>query len=243
MKLRNKEARILALDIETKPAKAYVWRMWDENIAPDQIIEDGGIICVGAKWIGEPDVFFLSEWRDGHLGMLKGIHELMEEADAVITYNGDRFDLPKLNGEFVLNGLPPLAPITSIDLIKAVKKFGFAMNRLAYVGPLLKIGKKIKHEGFNLWKGVMDGNEKAQARMQRYCIQDVRLLETLYSKIRPFIRNHPHLGTKTKATACGACGSSHVHSRGYRRTKSFLIQRLQCQTCGSWSDGTRKKVT
>jgi transposase-like protein len=50
------------------------------------------------------------------------------------------------------------------------------------------------------------------------------------------------LGSKTKAAACGTCGSVHVHSRGYRRTKSFLIQRFQCQTCGSWSDGVRKKV-
>ena len=237
----NKDARILVLDIETKPTTAYVWRMWDENIAPDQIIDNGGTICVGAKWLGERGEFFYSDWDHGHEAMLHAVHALISEADAVITYNGDRFDLPKLMGEFLLVGLMPPPPITSIDVLKVVKKLGFAMNRLAYIGPLLQMGSKIKHEGFMLWRLVMAGDVKAQARMKKYCMQDVLLLEKVYAKVRPFIRNHPHLGT-TKSVACGACGSSHVQSRGYRRTKAFRIQRIQCQSCGSWADGRREKI-
>ena len=87
----------------------------------------------------------------------------------------------------------------------------------------------------------MEGDEPAQKRMARYCKQDVKLLEKLYLKIRPFIRNHPHMG-EVKGHECGACGSRHLQSRGYRRTKTMRIQRLQCQKCGSWSDGKREKV-
>lgn len=234
--------KILFLDIETKPAKAYVWKAWDENVSPDQIIEPGGMICFGAQWYGERRVHFFSEWEHGQEDMVRAAHGLISEADAVVTYNGDRFDLPKLHGEFLLAGLKAPPPVTSIDVLKTVKKMGFIMNRLAFIGPLLKVGKKIANEGFPLWSAVMDGDPKAQRRMQRYCEQDVRLLGYLYARIRPFIRNHPHMGN-TKGHECGACGSSHLQSRGWRRTKSFRIQRLQCQSCGGWQDGRREKLT
>lgn len=234
------DSKILYLDIEWKPATAYVWRMWDENISPDQLIDDGGLLCFCAHWEGAKDYMFFSEWEHGHDGMVKAAFSLLLEADAVITYNGDKYDLPKLRGAMVLAGLTPPPPPTSIDLIKVVKKFGFVMNRLAYIGPLLGVGSKKKHEGFNLWKSVLAGNEGAQGRMRRYCIQDVRLLVHLYKKILPFIDNHPHLGDNKGA--CGACGSNHQQHRGFRRTKFFKVRRLQCQDCGAWSTGTRYKV-
>ena len=234
--------KILVLDIETKPAQAFVWRFWKENIGVDQVIKPGGVICFGAKWFGEPEMFFFSDWQHGHQAMVEAAHALISEADAVVTYNGERFDLPKLTGEFLLCGLPPVPPITSIDALKTIKwKFGFDMNRLAFIAPLLNVGEKMKHEGFELWVKVMDGDPRAQKRMERYCVRDVRITDRLYRKIRPFIMNHPHLGNVGSAE-CGACGSSHVQSRGYRRTKSFRIQRLHCQTCGSWQDGKRQKV-
>lgn len=215
--------------------------MWDENISPDQLIDAGGLLCFCAQWEGDKQEMFYSEWEHGRTGMAEAALELLSEAEAVVTYNGDKYDIPKLTGEIVLAGLSPPPPPTSIDLIKTVKKFGFVMNRLAYIGPLLSIGDKVKHEGFSLWRSVLEGDSSAQKRMTKYCIQDVKLLVKLYEKVRPFIRNHPHMG-KDK-TECGACGSTHVHKRGTRRTKSFLIQRLQCQNCGAWSDGPRSKVT
>lgn len=231
--------KILVLDIETRPAKAYVWRMWDENISPDMLIEPGGMICFGARWLNKRKVHMYSEWEHGHEEMVKKAHEFIEEADAIVTYNGDRFDLPKLNGEFLLYGLNPPAPPTSIDVLKTVKKMGFVMNRLAYIGPLLKVGEKIKNEGFPLWKAVMDGDPKAQKRVEKYCKQDVNLLAELYEVIKPYILNHPNLGG---GNSCGACGSNNVHSRGYRLTKHYRTQRLQCQDCGSWSLGKREKI-
>ncbi len=239
--LMDNNKKILFFDIEWKPAMAYVWRMWDENVGPDQLIDPGGLLCFSAFWDGDPKPIFASEWEDGRDSMVRQLHSLISEADAVVTFNGDKYDLPKAMGEFLLLGLAPPPPSTSIDLIKTVKKMGFVMNRLAFIGPFLKVGKKIKNEGFPLWTAVMDGDVKAQARMKKYCIQDSKLLITLYKKIKPYVRNHPHLGT-TKHE-CGACGSNKTQSRGYRRTKHFLIQRIQCTSCGSWSEGTRKKIS
>lgn len=232
--------KILHLDIEWAPALAYVWKMWDENISPDQLVDEGGLLCFCAHWDGKKEYMFFSEWEDGRQGMAQAALELLNEADAVVTYNGDKYDLPKLRGTIVLAGLNPPAPPTSIDLIKSVKKFGFVMNRLAFIGPKLGVGRKMKHEGFRLWRSVMEGDPKAQARMKKYCIQDVKVLVGLYNRIKPFITNHPHLGDEKGA--CGSCGSNHVQSRGWRRTKFFKVQRIQCMDCGSWQEGTRVKI-
>lgn len=232
--------RILFLDIETKPTTAYVWRFWDENIGADQIIEPGGTIMVGAKWLGERGVTLLTEWEHGKSGMIAEINAMMCEADAIVTYNGDKFDLPILNGEFVLASMKPVAPAASIDVYKTVKGLKLGIHKLGYIGPLLKIGAKVKHEGFNLWKAVMDGCPKARKRMARYCIQDVRLLEALYIRVLPFIKNHPHLGGGPDA--CPACGSKELERRGYRFTRCFKVQKVRCKDCGHWHTGKRVKI-
>lgn len=235
-----KDKKLLFLDIEWAPALVYTFDMWNSNASPEKVVDHGGMLCFCAHWSGSKEYMFFSLWEDGQKGMAEAALRLLSEADAVVTYNGDRYDLPKITGEIVLAGLSPPPPVTSIDVLKAVKKLGYNMNRLAYVAPLLGVGKKIKHEGFQLWRDVLDGKENAQKKMTRYCIQDVRILARLYRRLLPLIRNHPFMGiTKHE---CGACGSDKTQKRGLRRTKYFLIQRIQCTSCGSWQDGTRQKV-
>ena len=88
--------KILILDIETRPARAYVWRAYGEqNIGVEQIIDAGGVICVGAKWLGHKESYMFADWHvGGHYTMLHSVHKMMSQADAVVTFNGDRFDLP-----------------------------------------------------------------------------------------------------------------------------------------------------
>lgn len=234
------DSKILVLDIETKPSLVYTFQMYDTSISPDQIVDHGGILCFCAHWVGSKEFMFWSEWTDGPLEMAIALRNLLDEADAVVGYNSDRFDIPKIRGHIMLEGLEPFGPPTSIDLFKVVKRFGLAMNKLAFVAPLLGIGQKLKHEGFMLWRLVLEGDPKAQKRMKKYCIQDVRITTRLYERILPFIDNHPYLGDNKGQ--CGSCGSNHVQLRGFRRTKYFKVQRLQCQDCGAWSTGTRKKV-
>lgn len=231
--------KILVLDIETRPALAYVWRAYDENVGYEQVVEPGGMICFAAKFVGEKDIHFYSNWTHSHHEMVKAAHDLLSEADAVVTYNGDKFDLPKLMGEFILDGLGPTPPIASIDVVKTVRKMGFFMNRLAFIGPLLRVGQKVKHEGFELWAKVIDGDPKAREKMQKYNTQDVILLERLYNKIKPFVKNHPRL---REGDECPACQGHKTQKRGYRSTRFFRVQRNQCQDCGHWFETTRTKI-
>ena len=234
------KSKILVLDIEWAPATAYVWRMYDENISPDQLIDEGGLLCFCGHFLGTKEYHFYSKWLDGDEGMAKAAYQLLSEADAVVTYNGNKYDLPKLRGHLLLHGYPDVPPPTSIDLLKVVKGLGFVMNKLAYIAPLLKVGLKMKHEGFSLWRSVLEGDEKAQARMKKYNIQDVKITAQLYNRVKPFIKDHPYLGDEKGS--CANCGSNHLHKRGYRRTKMYKTERLQCQKCGSWSSGKRTKV-
>src|SRR5438067_839754 len=111
--------KILMVDIETAPHLAHVWGLWDQNIGLPQIIESGYTLCWAAKWLGEREIHF-SSMRDGKKRMIAKLHKLMSEADAVCTYNGNKFDLPTIHKDFLLQGLAPPPPSKSIDLLRVV---------------------------------------------------------------------------------------------------------------------------
>jgi DNA polymerase elongation subunit (family B) len=241
--MTNDNPRILFLDIETRPIVAEVWSLRDvQHIGLNQVREFGGTICVGALWAGKRKVELYSDWQHGHVPMLQAIHGLMEQADAVCGYNSDRFDIKKLKGEFVKNGLPPLRPLTSIDVFKTVRReFSFDSHKLDHIANLLGVGSKLKHEGHGLWMKVMQGDERARRTMERYCKQDVKLLERVYDKLRPWMTTHPHLGS-TPSGACSACKQLTLTSQGWKRTVSYRVQSLKCTSCGKWQQGKREKI-
>ena len=242
----NDNGRILFLDIETRPIIAEVWKLYGvDHIGLNQVREFGGTICVGAKWQGSRTVQFYSDWQHGHRGMLEAVRDLWEQADAICGYNSDRFDLRKLKGEFLQHriGTGQVKPVASIDVFKTVKReFAFDSNKLQHIADLLGVGSKLQHEGHGLWmKAVFHGDEKARRVMERYCKQDVRLLERVYGRLLPWISTHPHLG-KASGYSCNRCGSKRLTSQGEKRTRHFRIQSLKCSDCGGWRQGLRKKI-
>jgi hypothetical protein len=226
--------KILLLDIETAPAKVYCWGLWNQNIGLNQIIEPGRTLCWGAKWLGNKEIYYADE-RRGARRMFQKVHELLSVADAVVTYNGDKFDLPRLNGAFVEMGLGPIPPVASIDLLKTVRKLGAQSNKLAFIAPHLRIGEKMNTGGFELWTECLAGRRDAWDRMRRYNVQDVLLLGRLYNVLRPYIKNHPRLHAKVaERPSCRVCNSTHIQFRGPYFTKEIEYDRYQCQGCGTW---------
>jgi len=234
--------KILFLDIETAPNTAHVWGLFKQNVGLNQIMDTSRTLCFAAKWLGQkgqPE--FWSEHDNGREAMIERVHNLLEEADAVVTYNGERFDLPILNKEFVMDGLLPPAPTASIDLLRVVKRrFRFASNKLDHVCSELGLGNKTRHEGHDLWVDCMNGVPKAWKKMKKYNKQDVVLLAKLYEKILPWIDNHPNFALFNECAdspTCTNCGSTHVHSRGEQRNKSHSYIRYRCNDCGTWMRG------
>jgi hypothetical protein len=164
----------------------------------------------------------------------------MDEADAIISYNGERFDIKVVNKELLQAGYHPPMPTFSIDLIKTVKKkFKFTHNSLQSVCKELGIGKKIPHNGIDLWIDTMRGDEKARILMEKYNKHDVRLLKPLYQLLLPWIDRHPNLNlyVDTDIPICPNCGSSHLTKKGVERTSVSIYQRYRCNSCGKPSRG------
>jgi hypothetical protein len=67
---------------------------------------------------------------------------------------------------------------------------------------------------------------------------DVILLEKVYLKLRPWIKNHPNLGIISSSRGvCPNCHSSDLMLRGFGFNKATKYRRMQCQGCGAWVKG------
>ena len=237
--------RVLELDIETAPGKAYIWKTWKDIIPIIRLISPGYVLCWAARWQGERKIMFSSIKNDGKRGMIKKIHKLLDEADAVVHYNGKNFDRKHLNTEFLLQGMPPTLPARDIDLLHTARRqFKFTSNKLEYIVEFLGIGHKLKHQGFDLWKGCMAGDAAVWRVMERYNKHDVRLLGPLYKLFQPWIVNHPNRALWIEDDSkpiCRACGSKHVVMKGEERTNVLIYQRYKCMDCGKPLRG-RKRI-
>lgn len=228
--------KILLLDIETAPNTAHVWGLWDQNVGLNQLLESSYVLCWAAKWLGDPHIFFSSVYETDTRKMLKEIHRLLEEADAVVHYNGTKFDIPTLNKEFLLHGLKPPAPYRQVDLLKVARnQFKFPSNRLDYVASALRLGDKYKHEGHELWIKCMNNDPTAWKEMEKYNKHDVLLLEAVYDRFKPWIRHHAnHALYGSNGLVCPNCGSTSYQRRGFAYTSASKYQRFQCRGCGNW---------
>lgn len=230
--------KILTIDIENRPNLAYVWGLFDQNIAITQIAEHAETISFAAKWHGKKKVEFYSVYHHGKEEMLAQAHRLLSEADVVVGYNSKGFDMKHLNREFVLAGMEPPAPYAQVDLLHVVRRqFKFTSNKLDYVAQALNLGEKTSHSGFQLWLDCMQNNDSAWSLMRKYNKHDVVLTEKLYDKLLPWIHSHPSyaLHDGNRNDLCPNCGSENLRREGFAMTNLGRYQRFQCVDCGKWS--------
>jgi len=242
------QPKILILDIETAPVLAYVWRTFKENVSWDQISTDWYILAFAAKWLDSHDVLYYDQSRKRNIEddrtLMRKLHRLLDAADVVVAHNGKKFDVRKIKARFILNGFPPPSPFKVVDtMLEARKEFAFTSNRLvALTDSLCPEEKKDEHSefpGFSLWAECLKGNPEAWRAMKAYNMQDVRALEALYLKLRPWIVGHPNVAAYVdpEHVSCPKCGSTNVERRGYAFTQTSKYQRYRCNVCGGWSRG------
>lgn len=232
--------RILLLDTETSLHLVYTFRLFKTSIPPCQIKEPSRMLCWAAKWLGNDKIHFRNEH---HKDFIIKIHQMINEADAIIHYNGKAFDMKVLNREFLLRRMDPPSSYTNIDLLTAFRKnFAFASNKLEWTSLQLGYEGKIQHRGIQLWFDVMANKRKAWKEMRTYNEQDVYLLEGVYADLKPWIQDHPNWGHYVDGdVVCRNCGSSKVKKDGWERRTVVPYQRYRCTDCGTPLKG-RKKV-
>lgn len=238
----NKGPKILLLDIETAPIIAYVWGLWENNVAINQIKSDWYVLSWSAKWLNDPPkkIMYADQRNAKNIEddkeILKKMWKLLDEADIVIGQNSKAFDIKKLNARFIIHGMQPPSSYRQIDTkVLAKKHFNFTSNKLEYLSDKLNVKykkqTKRKFNGFEMWKECLAGNKEAWKAMETYNKYDVLSLEELYLKLAPW-----GTGINTNVyypvDQCSSCGHREFISNGYRYTNTGKFSRIKCKNCG-----------
>jgi len=249
----NKQ-KALVLDIETSPILAYIWELGEQAVSLGQIHTDWHIMAWSAKWLDDPasKIFYkdLRGVKNGDdISILKPLWNLLNEADIVITQNGQRFDSRKINARFMLHGMNPPKPYLHIDTYRLVKRVAaFTSNKLEYLTDKFCVEhKKITHglfPGLKLWIECLKGNKKAWDEMKRYNIKDVLSTEELYKRVKAWApETMPKLYPLTPdQQTCSTCGYLGPMREGRDRVrKSGVYTQSSCPKCGSWQILRKKR--
>ena len=231
--------RVLLYDIETSPILGYSWGRFEVNLV--HVIEESRIISVAWKWLGDKEIHCLAlpsfpgykKDPKNNKQLVQALHKLISKADIAVGHNVDNFDDKTSNAAFIEHNLIPPPPHKTIDTLKVARsRFRFSSNKLDELGIRLKVGRKVETGGFSLWKGCMDGSMRAWARMKKYNMGDVSLLERVYLKLRPWMKNHPDMNARDRHTGCPVCRSTNLAKNGLMATHRGVKQRYLCRDCG-----------
>lgn len=216
--------------------------LWD--IETDGINADR-IICIGYKWAGEKKVHLLRAedfpreglWDDA--GMLRAWRKIFETADYHVTWYGSGFDLPVVSARLIQAEEPPLPPIPHLDLWKTARyqfKTGGG-NRLAKWQDFLGLPAEKTVVRQSIWIKARYGHKPSLKYIYDHCVIDVDVLEGVFNRLRPWVKDEPHralLVAGHDPAACKSCGSLSLQRRGFHVSRTRKYQRWQCQACGHW---------
>lgn len=229
--------KILIVDIETAPMEVYTWWLWNQTISIEQIKNDWFMLCWSAKWLLWKTI---NKWvltknelknRDDKR-ISKDLWKLMDEADIVVAHNWDAFDIKKMNARFIKHWLWIPSPYQTIDTLKVARKnFRMTSNKLDYLCRFLWVWWKLSTWWFELWKNAVEWDMWALWKMAVYCMNDVNILESLYLKLRPYVKWHPNLNLYWEWERCSNCWSTDIKWKYKYRSMSTVFECWKCQDC------------
>lgn len=247
-KSNTSSPRILIFDLETAPMSAYVWGRWNQNISLSATISEWFVLCWSAKWLYSD--YMMSDkltseevLNEDDSRIMKSLWTLVDEADIIIAHNAKRADVKWMNSRFIINGLNPPKPYYIIDTLEVAKKeFKFSSNKLDALAGYFGIEHKLD-TNFDLWKKCLKGDVEALNYMCEYNKVDVDILEKVYIKMRPWIKNHPNLGNilESRDNRCSLCSSKDIKiiPDKYYYTSVGKYPIYRCSKCGGISRGRK----
>lgn len=149
--------RIITFDLETQ-------NTFQDVGSNDSVDLDISVACIHDSADDQYKSFLVTE--------LSKLWPIIEQADMLITWNGDHFDIPLLNKYYP----GELTKIKSLDLMKEVQNSLGRRLKLDSVGEATLNRNKSGHglEAIEWWrKGEIE-------KLIEYCIEDVRLTKDLY---------------------------------------------------------------
>jgi hypothetical protein len=242
------EPKILVLDIErvpmfTKPLP--VWTMGDLRnhwLRADEIESWGRTICLAYRWQGDKQIRFIAEWHEGRKAFLQKAWDLYDEADIVVGHNIVSFDTPHLQGEWLLEDMNLPSPVRQVDTLKLARKgANWEANHLDILDK--RFGNRGKSDKYRIQLAMdaVNGDPKAQGKIERYNAGDIRATERVYHRLRPLSKVNVGLFIDDEQPLCPACGGTKLQRRGYSVTGVSVFPRYRCMTCGKWMRGKKSE--
>jgi len=232
---KRKPIKRLFFDIETSYMTARVWRTGKQWVDANNLIDTTKIICIAYKWQEDNKVKTLvwSKKQDDS-ALIKKFIKVLGEADEIVAHNGDRFDIKQLRTRAIKENLLMFPQYRTLDTLKKARKyFSFPSNRLDYIGKFLEVGRKLDHEGFQMWIDVIEGKSQEKLnQMVEYCQQDVILLEDVFHVLSPYVDHNTNFAVHTggKKWMCPHCGGGEVQMHHTDTTAMGYIKRhMKCK--------------
>lgn len=246
-KRQNKNTIVDTLPEPHEP-KVLLWDIETDGIQADRVL------CIGYKWLDEkqPKLLTFDGYENRHpwwsdKQMLREFAGLFEECDMHVTWYGSRFDQPVVEGRLIQHGLHPLPPKPHIDLWKLARtKLGHRRqgHRLQAWQDRLGLRDDKTPVKPSVWIAARHGDEKALQYIYQHCEQDVKVLEGVFKRMRPWMENYPAWGLFTQEKdVCPSCGSHVIERRGFKVALTRMYQQFHCCSCGRWWRGVKAVAT
>lgn len=245
---KKTEPKIICLDLETLPNLPEALKVWPQlSNYPGLTLRASitSIICFGYREFGVDqtakcvNAWDFKTWNkdvNNDHELVKAARAILEDADAIITHNGKRFDLKFFNTRLLINGLEPLHKLKHTDTCAIAKANLFLFNnRLNTLGEFLVGDQKMEHEGWDLWVKVHKREQASMDKMTRYCKKDVNLTTDIFKVLRPYCKDIPNynLFTDLGINICAKCGSTRIKEDGHSYSQTTVRKRYRCKDCFS----------
>jgi len=231
--------RRLFIDIETGyyilKIRTFSLKNYTRFFDSETIEHEKEIICISYKWQYENEVHTL-DFRNGERKMLKAFIRVLGEADEVVGHNIDKFDIRMLRTRCIYYGVLMFPNYRTLDtLTKSKHYFSFASNKLDYIAKYLQVGRKLDHDGFDMWiRAIENRDDKALEQMIEYCENDVIILEDSFCVLSPFIDHNNNFAVLTGGDKwdCPNCASHNVEMfRTYATPMGVIRREMKCNDC------------
>lgn len=195
------------------------------------------LMCYAYKWLGDKNIRFVTI-HDYHTykEFVQSLADRLDEADIAVAHNLNKFDDKMSFRFFIKDDIAPPSPYHKIDTLQVARgHFKFESNSLNDLAEYLDIGSKEKITYADLEDDFLNNPTwKIIKKMEKYNKKDIVLLEGIYLKMRPYMKNHPNIAVIDDAGGCPKCGSHERQYRGYSYTKTGVYRNIFCKGCKGW---------
>lgn len=253
----NKSPKTLGIDLEVTGALGWTYDVFKGRM--HEIEFDPMIMCFSWGWYDRTkelkkrrgkihhdrvDITFNDivlhgglKARNAEEELVRKAWKLLDEADEVMAFNGDRFDDKVLIAAFMRYRLGMPSPYVTIDPFKMSKAGKFVSHSLNNLCRSLGIPGKAEITHSSLWRDFIAGDRKAKKLMKEYNNVDVERMFDVFEIVFTYAKTKLKTNLsahRNGAFCCPHCGSSRLKINRDRTTGTGTYKYYLCLGCGKY---------